>query len=186
MIDPEVFEDASERMKKSVESMRKDFLTIRTGRATPAVLDPIKVSAYGQDMPIKQLASISIPEPRMIVIQPWDKGVLSDIEKAIQKSDLGINPVNDGKLLRLVFPPLTEDRRKDLVKQVRKRGEEGKVAVRNVRRDAMEMLKLMEKDGDISEDDEKRGQEEIEDLTKKFVEEIDKITQGKEKEIMEI
>lgn len=186
MVDEELFEDTEDRMKKAIDSMRKDFLAIRTGRATPAVLEPIKISAYGQEMPIKQLATISIPEPRSIVIQPWDKSVLGDIEKAIQKSDLGINPTNDGKLLRLAFPPLTEERRKDLVKQVKKRGEEGKIAVRNVRRDAMEMLKLMEKDGDISEDDEKRGQKEFEDLTKKIIEDIDKIVEAKEKEIMEI
>lgn len=186
MVDKELFEDTEDRMKKAIDSMRKDFLAIRTGRATPAVLEPIKISAYGQEMPIKQLATISVPEPRSIVIQPWDKGVLGEIEKAIQKSDLGINPTNDGKLLRLAFPPLTEERRKDLVKQVKKRGEEGKIAVRNVRRDAMEMLKLMEKDGDISEDDEKRGQKEFEDLTKKIIDDIDKIVESKEKEIMEI
>lgn len=186
MVDKELFEDTEDRMKKAIDSMRKDFLAIRTGRASAAVLEPIKISAYGQEMPIKQLATISVPEPRSIVIQPWDKGVLGEIEKAIQKSDLGINPTNDGKLLRLAFPPLTEERRKDLVKQVKKRGEEGKIAVRNVRRDAMEMLKLMEKDGDISEDDEKRGQKEFEDLTKKIIEDIDKIVEAKEKEIMEI
>lgn len=186
MVDQELYEDSQDRMKKSVDSMRKDFMAIRTGRATSAVLEPIRVSAYGQEMPIKQMASISIPEPRMIVIQPWDKSVLAELEKAIQKSDLGINPVNDGKILRLVFPPLTEERRKDLVKQVKKRAEDGKVAIRNIRRDAMEMLKLMEKDGDISEDDEKRGQEEIDELTKKIIDEIDKIRDAKEKEILEI
>ena len=186
MVDPELYADTEDRMKKSIDSMKKDFLSIRTGRATPAVLEPIKISAYGQEMPIKQLATVSVPEPRMIVIQPWDKSVLSEVEKAIQKSDLGINPTNDGKLLRLVFPPLTEERRKELVKQVKKRGEEGKIALRNVRRDGMEMLKLMEKDGDISEDDEKRGQKEIDDLTKKMVDEIDRIVEAKEKEIMEI
>ncbi|MCD4782919.1 MAG: ribosome recycling factor [Candidatus Eremiobacteraeota bacterium] len=186
MVDQELYDDSKDRMKKSIESMRKDFMAIRTGRATPAVLEPIKVSAYGQEMPIKQLASISIPEPRMIVIQPWDKSVLEVIEKTIQKSELGINPVNDGKLLRLIFPPLTEERRKELVKQVKKRAEEGKVAVRNIRRDAMEMLKLMEKDGDISEDDQRRGQDEIDDLTKDIIKEIDKVLEGKEKEILEI
>ncbi len=186
MVDKELFEDTEDRMKKAIDSMRKDFLAIRTGRATPAVLEPIRISAYGQEMPIKQLATVSVPEPRSIVIQPWDKSVLGDIEKAIQKSDLGINPTNDGKLLRLAFPPLTEERRKELVKQVKKRGEEGKIAIRNVRRDAMEMLKLMEKDGDISEDDEKRGQKEFEDLTKKIIEDVDKIVEAKEKEIMEI
>jgi len=186
MVDQELYDDTKERMKKSIDSMRKDFLAIRTGRATPAVLEPIRVPAYGQEMPIKQLASISIPEPRMIVIQPWDKNILEEIEKSIQKSELGINPVNDGKLLRLIFPPLTEERRKELVKQVKKRAEEGKVAVRNIRRDAMEMLKLMEKDGDISEDDQRRGQDEIEDLTKDIINEIDRVLEGKEKEILEI
>ncbi len=186
MIDKELYEDTKERMQKSIESMKRDFMGIRTGRATPAILDTIKVSAYGQDMPIKQLASISVPEPRMIVIQPWDKGVLSEIEKAIQKSDLGINPTNDGKLLRLVFPPLTEERRKELVKVVKKRGEEGKVAVRSIRRDAIDYLKEMEKEGDISEDDCHRGQDEIQELTNKFTDQVDKVLEAKEKEILEI
>ncbi|MCE1245472.1 MAG: ribosome recycling factor [Firmicutes bacterium] len=186
MVDQELYDDTQDRMKKSIDSMRKDFMMVRTGRATPVVLEPIKISAYGQEMPIKQVASVSIPEPRMIVIQPWDKGVLADIEKAIQKSDLGINPSNDGKIIRLVFPPLTEDRRKELVKQLKKRSEEGRVAVRNVRRDAMEMLKEMQKEGMITEDDEKRGQAEFEELTKKMIEEIDKVLEAKEKEVMEV
>jgi ribosome recycling factor len=186
MVDQELYDDSQDRMKKSIDSMRKDFMMVRTGRATPVVLEPIRVSAYGQEMPIKQVASVSIPEPRMIVIQPWDKGVISDIEKAIQKSDLGINPSNDGKIIRLVFPPLTEDRRKELVKQLKKRSEEGRVSIRNIRRDAMEMLKDMQKEGMITEDDEKRGQAEFDDLTKKMIEEIDKVLEAKEKEVMEV
>lgn len=186
MVDPEIYKDTRSRMKKSVEAMKKDFMGIRTGRATPAILDTIKVEAYGQEMAIKQLASISIPEPRMIVIQPWDKSVIGDIEKAILKSDLGINPINDGKLLRLVFPPLTEERRKELVKVVKKRAEEAKISVRNVRRDSIDFLKEMEKEGDISEDDLHRGEDEIQRITDDFTDEIDRILEAKEKEIMEI
>jgi ribosome recycling factor len=186
MVNPELYEDSKSRMRKALDSMRKDFQGIRTGRATPAILDSIRVSVYGQEMPIKQLASISVPEARMIVIQPWDKGSLSEVEKAIQKSDLGINPTNDGKLLRLISPPLTEERWKDLVKQVKKRGEECKVAIRNVRRDALDFLKEMEKEGDISEDDHHRGQEEFQKLTDEISKEVDKIAEMKEVEIMEI
>jgi ribosome recycling factor len=186
MVDQELYDDTKDRMKKTIESMKKDFTGIRTGRASPAILDSIRVQAYGQETPIKQLASISIPESRMIVIQPWDKSVLGEVEKAIQKSDLGINPQNDGKLLRLIFPPLTEDRRKELVKVVKKRGEEGKVAIRNIRRDAIDYLKEMEKEGLISEDDEHRGQDEIQKLTDDLIVEIDKTLEAKEREIMEV
>jgi ribosome recycling factor len=186
MVDQELHEDTKSRMDKCLDSMKKDFLGIRTGRATPAILDPIRVTSYGQEVPIKQVASISVPEARMIVIQPWDKNVLGEIEKAIQKSDLGINPMNDGKLIRLVFPPLTEERRKELVKQVKKRGEECKVSIRNVRRDAIEYLKEMEKEKAISEDDLRLGQKEIQDLTDEYSEKVDKMLEGKEKEIMEI
>jgi ribosome recycling factor len=186
MVDQELYDDTQSRMKKCIESMKKDFTGIRTGRATPTILDSIRISVYGQDMHIKQLASISVPESRMIVIQPWDKGVLGEIEKAIQKSDLGINPTNDGKLLRLVFPPLTEERRKELVKVVKKRGEECKVSIRNVRRDSIEFFKEMEKEGDISEDDQRRGSDEIQKLTDELILEVDKTTEMKEKEIMEV
>lgn len=186
MVDQELYDDSQSRMKKAIESMKRDFQGVRTGRATPVILDSIRVSAYGQDMPIKQMASISVPEPRMIVIQPWDKGVLSDIEKAIQKSDLGINPTNDGKLIRLVFPPLTEERRKELVKGIKKRGEECKVSIRNIRRDAIEYLKELKKEGDISEDDERRGSEEIQKLTDELTKDVDKVLEIKEKEVMEI
>jgi len=186
MVDQELYDDTRDRMRKSVESMKKDFMSIRTGRATPAILEPIRVFAYGQEMSIKQVASISVPESRMIVIQPWDQSLTGEIEKAIQKSDIGIHPQNDGKLLRLTFPPLTEERRKELVKIVKKRAEEGKVSIRNIRRDALDFLKEMEKEGSISEDDARRGQEEFQKLTDEFIEEIDKVAQGKEKEIMEI
>jgi ribosome recycling factor len=186
MVDQELYDDTKDRMKKTIESMKKDFSGIRTGRASPAILDSIRVSAYGQESPIKQVASISVPESRMIVIQPWDKSILSEIEKAIQKSDLGINPQNDGKLLRLIFPPLTEERRKDLVKVVKKRAEEGKVSIRNIRRDAIDYLKEMEKEGLISEDDEHRGQDEFQKLTDELIVEIDKTLEAKEREIMEV
>ncbi len=186
MLDPDIFKDTEERMQKSIEAMKKDFIGIRTGRASPALLDTIKVNAYGQEMAIKQVATISVPEPRMIVIQPWDKSVIGEIEKAIQKSDLGINPVNDGKLIRLVFPPLTEERRKDLVKLVKKRAEEAKISIRNIRRDAIEYLKELEKEGEISEDDQHRGQDQIQKITDKFTKEIDRILSIKEKEIMEV
>ena len=186
MLDPDIFKDTEERMQKSIEAMKKDFIGIRTGRASPALLDTIKVNAYGQEMTIKQVATISVPEPRMIVIQPWDKSVIGEIEKAIQKSDLGINPVNDGKLIRLVFPPLTEERRKNLVKLVKKRAEEAKISIRNIRRDAIEYLKELEKEGEISEDDQRRGQDQIQKITDKFTKEIDRILSIKEKEIMEV
>lgn len=186
MVDQELYDETKDKMKKTIESMKKDFTMIRTGRASPAILDSIKVSAYGQESPIKQVASISVPEPRMIVIQPWDKSVIGEIEKAIQKSDLGINPTNDGKLLRLSFPPLTEERRKDLVKVVKKRSEEGKVSIRNIRREAIEYLKEMQKEKMISEDGEHKGQDEIQKLTDEMIVEIDKVMDGKEKEIMEV
>lgn len=186
MVDQDIYDDAKDRMKKSIDSMKKDFLGVRTGRATPAILDPIRVPAYGQEMMIKQVASISIPEPRMIIIQPWDQSVMADLEKAIQKSDLGIHPQNDGKLLRLIFPPLTEERRKDLVKVVRKRAEEGKIAIRNIRRDTIDFLKELEKEGDISEDDLHSGRDEVQKITDEQIKDIDDVLAGKEKEIMEI
>ncbi|MFP4496608.1 MAG: ribosome recycling factor [Vulcanimicrobiota bacterium] len=186
MVDKELYNETEDRMKKAIEAMVKDFASIRTGRASPAILDPIRVPAYGQEMPIKQLASISVPEARMILIQPWDQSVVGEIEKAILKSDLGINPNTDGKLIRLVFPPLTEERRKELVKVVKKRGEEAKISVRNIRRDAIDYLKEMEKESEITKDDLHQGQEEIQKLTDKYTDEVDVVIENKEKEIMDI
>ena len=186
MVDQDLHDDTLDRMEKSVDSMKKDFLGIRTGRASPAILDPIRVPAYGQEMQIKRLASVSIPEPRMMVIQPWDKSILSEIEKAIQKSDLGIHPNNDGKLLRLIFPPLTEERRRELVKVVHRKTEDGRVALRNVRRDALEMLRELEKEKEISQDEQKRAQERLQDITDKFIAEAGKAAEAKEAELLEI
>ncbi len=185
MIVKEIHDDAERRMKKAVEATESELAKIRTGKASPAILDTIRVEYYGNNVPIKQVASISAPEPRLIVIQPWEKRMLSEIEKAIMKSDLGLNPVNDGTVIRVPFPPLTEERRRDLVKLVHKLGEEGRVAVRNIRRDANEKLKKAEKNHEISEDDLHRGQKEIQELTDEYIEKIDKVIQAKEKEILE-
>lgn len=182
----EVFSLAEEKMQKSLQAMRRDLDSIRTGRATPALLDGINVEAYGVSTPLNQLATISIPEARMLVIQPWDRSTLPNIQKAILKSDLGINPVNDGTVIRLVIPAPTEERRKELVKVVRKKVEEGKVAIRNVRRDAMEELRRLEKDKEISQDDNRRALERLQKLTDSFVEKASQIGQDKESEIMEV
>ncbi|NOZ56653.1 MAG: ribosome recycling factor [Calditrichaeota bacterium] len=184
MIVKEIHDDAERRMKKAVEATESELAKIRTGKASPAILDTIRVEYYGNNVTIKQVASVSVPEPRLIVIQPWEKRMLSEIEKAIMKSDLGLNPVNDGTVIRVPFPPLTEERRKDLVKLVHKLGEEGRVAVRNIRRDANEKLKKAEKNHEISEDDLHR-QKEIQELTDEYIKKIDKIIEAKEKEILE-
>jgi len=181
-----VIEDADERMEKTIEHLTKDFAGLRAGRANPAMLDKISVEYYGTPTPIKQLGNIGVPEPRLLVIQPWDKTTIPDIEKAIMKSDLGVKPSNDGNVIRIAIPSLTEERRKDLVKLVRKRAEEAKVAVRNIRRDANDFLKSMEKDGEISEDENKKRLDEIQKLTDKHIKEIDKLIVGKEKDIMEV
>ncbi len=185
MIVKEIHDDAERRMKKAVEATESELAKIRTGKASPAILDTIRVEYYGNSVTIKQVASVSVPEPRLIVIQPWEKRMLSEIEKAIMKSDLGLNPVNDGTVIRVPFPPLTEERRKDLVKLVHKLGEEGRVAVRNIRRDANEKLKKAEKNHEISEDDLHRGQKEIQELTDEYIKKIDEIIEAKEKEILE-
>ncbi|HEY3998139.1 MAG TPA: ribosome recycling factor [Candidatus Xenobia bacterium] len=186
MVEQTLFRDTEERMKKAMDVLKREMSTIRTGRAAPGLLDHIKVDAYGQAMPIKQCGNINVPEPRMIVIQPWDKGLLGAIEKAIQKSDLGINPTNDGVSVRLSFPPLTEERRKEIVKMMRKRGEEGKVTLRNLRRDAIEELRKEEKAGKATEDEVKRAQDQIQKLTDKYTKEFDEVLAGKEKEILEV
>ena len=178
-----VYED---KMKKSIASLDGELGTIRAGRANPNVLNKITVDYYGVPTPLQQAANISVPEPRMIQIQPWEKSMLKEIEKAILVSDLGINPTNDGNVIRLVFPELTEERRKDLAKDVKKKGEGAKVAVRNIRRDAMDSIKKMEKAGDISEDDLKQGEEKIQKITDKMIEKVDKAIETKTKEIMTV
>ncbi|MDZ7373833.1 MAG: ribosome recycling factor [candidate division KSB1 bacterium] len=185
MIIDEIFQDAENRMKKAVEATQAELSKIRTGKASPAILDTIRVDYYGSSLPLKQVASISVPEPRLITIQPWDRKILPEIEKAILKSDLGLNPINDGNIIRLPIPPLTEERRRDLVRIVHKLGEEGRIAVRNIRRDANEQLKKAEKDGEISEDDAHRAMKEVQDLTDEYIEKIDEIIKAKEKEILE-
>ena len=182
----EVLKDTEDRMKKTVESLARELTGIRTGKANPALLDPVKVEYYGTPTPLKQLANVAAPEPRLIVVQPFDKNILADIEKAILKTDLGLNPGNDGNLIRIPIPPLTEERRKELGKMVRKLGENGKVAVRNIRRDANDKLKKLEKEGTITEDDSKRDHENVQELTNKHTEEIDGMVSHKEEEIMEV
>ncbi len=178
--------DTEDRMMKAVSNMDKDFSKLRTGRASTSLVDDIKVDYYGTPTPVNQLASVSVPDSRSITIQPWDKGAFALVEKAILKSDLGLTPINDGKIIRINIPALTEERRKELVKVSRKYNEDAKVAVRNVRRDANENLKKLEKDKTISEDDLKKSMDEVQKLTDKYVAEADKKCQAKEKEIMDI
>ena len=178
--------DAEDRMEKALAALDRDFAKLRTGRATTALVDGIKADYYGTPTPISQMASIAVPDSRTLTIQPWDKGGIALIEKAILKSDLGLTPVNDGKLIRIVMPPLTEERRKELSKVARKYSEEGKVAVRNVRRDANDSLKKLEKETTITEDEQKRATDDVQKLTDKYVAEVDKRCAAKEQEIMEI
>ena len=173
-------------MEKTVEVLGSQFASVRAGRANASVLDHIVVPYYGVDTPVGQVASISSPDARTLVIQPWDNSLLKPIEKAIQSSDLGINPQNDGKIIRLSFPQLTEERRKDLTKQVRKYAEEGKVAIRNIRRDALDALKKDQKAGELTEDDFKDEEKKLQDMTDKFVAKIDEASAKKEKELMEL
>ncbi len=180
------YPEIEERMNKRVEGFHNELKTIRAGRASAAVLDKVAIDYYGSMTPIAQVGSISSPEPRMLVIQPWDASVLKEIEKAILKSDIGIAPQNDGKVIRLNFPPLTEERRKELVKMVKKYSEEAKVQVRNVRRDAIEDYKALKKKSEITEDDLKNAEKDIQTLTDKYIKEIDEITSAKEKEILEV
>lgn len=175
-----------DKMLKTIEVVKSNFASVRAGRANAGVLDRIMVEYYGTPTPMNQVASVSSPDPRTLVIQPWDATLLKAIEKAIQTSDLGINPQNDGRVIRLAFPQLTEERRKDLTKQVRKYGEEGKVALRNIRRDAMEDFKKMKKNSEITEDDQKNLEKEIQDLTDKRCKDIDELTSKKETELMAV
>lgn len=177
---------AESKMEKTISALKSDLATIRAGRANPAILDKVTVEYYGVPTPIQQVGTVAVPEARTITIQPWDMSILSDIEKAILKSDVGITPNNDGKVIRLNFPPLTEERRKELVKGISKRGEECKVALRNVRRDALEGFKKQKKEGEITEDDLKDLETKIQKLTDKFVGSVDTIVADKEKEIMEV
>jgi len=181
-----VIADAESRMKKAVEAARTELTSVRTGKASPALLDSIRVEAYGTQMPLNQLASISAPEPRLLVVQPFDKGLVDVISKSIQKSGLGLNPGNDGTVIRLPIPPLTEERRREMVKLVKKMAEDGKVALRNVRRDANEEIKALEKDGDMSEDEARKSTAEVQKLTDKYVAQLDEAAVKKEKEVLEV
>lgn len=180
--DYKVYED---KMQKTIDSLISEFGTIRAGRASASVLDKVTVDYYGTQTPLNQVGSISVPEPRMLVVQPWDPSLLKAIEKAILASDVGITPTNDGKSIRLAFPPLTEERRKDLTKLVRKYGEEAKVAVRNVRREAVDAFKAMKKKSEITEDDLKICEKDMQDLTDKYVKKVEEVSAKKEKELME-
>lgn len=181
-----IFKNTEEKMTKSIDSLIKEYAAIRAGRANPAVLDKILVDYYDTPTPINQLAAVSVTEARTLTIQPWDISVVKGIEKAIQTSDLGINPQTDGKTIRITFPSLTEDRRREIVKDISKIGENSKVSIRSIRRDSIDKLKLMKKESEITEDDLKQAEKTIQDLTDKFCKEIDEISQKKEKEIMEI
>ncbi len=182
----EILEKADSKMNKTVEALGKELGSIRAGRANPGVLDKVSVDYYGTMTPVNQMAAVSVPDARTLMIQPWDASSLKAIEKAILATDIGITPNNDGKVIRLNFPPLTEERRKDLAKEIHKYGEEGKVAVRSVRRDAIEKIKAKLKAKEITEDDVKDGEKDVQKYTDKYCDEIDKMVAAKEKEIMEI
>lgn len=182
----DVMDNMKVHMEKSVDSLRKEFQKIRTGRATTALLDDIRVDYYGNPSPLNQVATLSVPEPRTITLQPWEAKTIPMIEKAIMKADLGLTPANDGKVIRLVLPPLTEERRKDIVKGLKKLAEEAKIAIRNIRRDGIDDLKKLEKAKEISEDDLKRAEKEVQDVTNSFIAKIDEVVAHKEKEVMEV
>ena len=182
----DVYADSRDRMKKVIENLEREFKRVRTGRASVALLDGIRVDYYGTPTPLNQIATLTVPEPRSITIQPWDATVIGDVEKAILKSELGLTPMNDGKMVRINIPPLTEERRRDLVKVIRKMAEESKVALRNIRRDSNEMLKDLKKDKAISEDEQFRGQEEVQKITDEFIKQAEAVYAGKEKEILEV
>jgi len=181
-----VISDAREKMSKAVSHLQQEFTAIRTGRATPALVEHLKVDYYGSEVPLQQIAGFNVPEPRLLVITPYDKNALKAIEKAIQHSDLGVNPSNDGTVIRLAFPSLTEERRKDFVKVAKHKAEEARVAVRNVRRAARHDLEALEKEGDISTDEPERAEKEFEKVTHDYVAEIDKMLQHKEQELLEV
>ncbi len=181
-----VIDDMKAKMEKSLDVLDSEYKKLRAGRANPAVLDKVSVDYYGAPTPINQLAVVNVPEARTLTVQPWDASTLKSIERAINEADIGINPQNDGKIIRLVFPPLTEERRKDLAKDVHKMGEDSKVAIRSIRRDAVDKLKNMKKNSEITEDDQKQGEKKIQDLTDKYCKQIDTMSADKTKEIMEI
>ena len=182
----EQIKEYNDKMQKTIDHLESEFATIRAGRANPHVLDRIKVDYYGTPTPVQQVGNISIPEPRIIVIQPWEKSLLKEIEKAIQMSDIGFNPTNDGQVIRLVFPELTEERRKELVKDVKKKGEADKVAIRNIRRDGNDAFKKLAKSEDISEDEIKQLEDELQKLTDKFIKTVDDMVDAKSKDILTV
>jgi ribosome recycling factor len=182
----EVIDSTEEKMKKTVANLKDGFATLRTGRASAALFDKIRVDYYGEKSPLNQVANISIPEARLIVIQPWDKNLIGEIEKAIRSSELSLNPSNDGKVIRIAIPPLTEERRKDLVKLAKNQAEQSRVAIRNIRRDGNEDLKKMLKDASITEDDESKGSTDLQKLTDSYITKINQVLEEKEKEIMEV
>ena len=182
----DVITDAKARMQKAIEAVRHEFASLRTGRASPTLLEQIRVDYYGVATPITQVATVTVPEPRLLVIAPWDKKMAKDIEKAILKSELGLMPSNDGTHVRVPIPSLTQERRKELAKVAHKHAEEGRVAIRNVRREAKEMIEELEEEGDVSEDESKRGLDELQKLTDKFIAEVDALLAAKEKEILEV
>lgn len=181
-----VFAKTEERMGKAIDSLNHDYAAIRAGRANPGVLDKVEIDYYGVPTPINQVAAVSISEARVLVIQPWDKNMIQPIEKAIQASDIGINPMNDGNVIRLTFPALTEDRRREIAKEISKRSEEAKVAIRNIRRDGMDAIKKLKKDNEITEDDQKNGEEKLQKITDKKIKEIEEIAVAKENEVMSV
>lgn len=182
----DVLADAKTRMQKAIEAVRHEFASLRTGRASPTLLEQIRVDYYGVATPITQVATVTVPEPRLLVIAPWDKKMVKDIEKAILKSELGLVPSSDGTHVRVPIPSLTQERRKELAKVAHKHAEEGRVAIRNVRREAKEMIEDLEEEGDVSEDESKRGIDELQKLTDKFIAEVDALLAAKEKEILEV
>lgn len=181
-----VIQNVQERMDKALQNLRREFASVRAGRATPAMLDKVMVDYYGSQMPVNQVGSVTSPEPRQLVISPWEKSMLGEIEKAIQKSDLGLNPSNDGSVIRLIIPALTEERRQELVKQVRKLAEEARVSVRNIRRDGNDELKKAEKNGDITEDEARRLMDRIQQVTDKSIAQIDSLLEDKEKDVTQV
>lgn len=182
----DIIKNSEEKMKKTISVLKSDLATMKAGRANPTMLDRIQVDYYGSPCPLTQVANVSAPEPRVLMITPWEKTLLKDIEKAILKSDLGLNPSNDGSVIRLVIPELTEETRKNLVKNVKKTGEEAKVAIRSIRRDANEKIKSMKKDGEISEDEVKKGEDNVQKVTDSYIKEVETIIASKEKEIISI
>lgn len=182
----ELLKSSEEKMNKTMVILKKELASLKAGRANPSILDKIVVQYYGTPTPLNQLANIAAPEPRLLTIQPWDPKVIKDIEKEILKSDLGLNPSNDGKLIRLVIPELTEETRRNLTKVIKKHGEEAKVAIRSIRREANEKLKALKKESSITEDQEKEGEKDIQKLTDEFIKNIDKVVEAKEKEVMEV